>query len=606
MVIYITKEQDNHILDDLTDRLELQLIKETVTDGISLNEYISRKMPVIQDLQFLIADTDCLNDTDLLSVIHMIQTIWHVRTILLESKVLINEDGDSVRVLYPEEDIIQMNKNQESLLSNIEYILKGETIPVQNTMDEVWIGIISSHGGAGATHMAIHLTNYIHTITDNVCYVEANESGDLCSMADFYHMEKIEDNHYIRNGVDYWHQSIDQEKKYVVLDLGKFTASKMMLLNKCKIKILVSDGQPYRIMDMLNVYKRIGNDQTHLVFNYLDAATFKQLHDFYDLPEKTYRLSQHKDFFSGVDKIYDEMLKDYIRIPQKQRFSFLFSAKGINRPKQAIPNNSPEEEMPEENTYPEEEMPAENSYPEEEEMPAENSYPEEEEMPEESSYPKEEKIPAENSYPEEEKIPAENSYPEEEEMPEENSYPEEEEIPAENSYPEEEEIPEENSYPEEEEIPAESSYPEEEMPEENDYQEKGAKNRKKVVVSVMLLFVIGSFFGILKNHLVSSFPNPVVESTTETELVDDELNINPDIKLSVMEVDGADGYEVSYSTDKSFPAKKTVVVEVQTADKAVESLVADKTYYVRVRAFKYNQDGIKVYGDYTDVQKIRT
>ena len=550
MVIYIAKEQDIHILDDLTDRLELQLIKETVTDGISLNEYISRKMPVIQDLQFLIADTDCLNDTDLLSVIHMIQTIWHVRTILLESKVLINEDGDSVRVLYPEEDIIQMNKNQESLLSNIEYILKGETIPVQNTMDEVWIGIISSHGGAGATHMAIHLTNYIHTITDNVCYVEANESGDLCSMADFYHMEKIEDNHYIRNGVDYWHQSIDQEKKYVVLDLGKFTASKMMLLNKCIIKILVSDGQPYRIMDMLNVYKRIGNDQTHLVFNYLDAATFKQLHDFYDLPEKSYRLSQHKDFFSGVDKIYDEMLKDYIRIPQKQRFSFLFSAKGINRPKQAIPNtipnNSLEEEMPEENTYPEEEMPEENSYPEEEEMPEENSYPEEEKMPAESSYP------------------------------------------------------------EEEEIPAESSYPEEEMPEENDYQEKGAKNRKKVVVSVMLLFVIGSFFGILKNHLVSSFPNPVVESTTETELVDDELNINPDIKLSVMEVDGADGYEVSYSTDKSFPAKKTVVVEVQTADKAVESLVADKTYYVRVRAFKYNQDGIKVYGDYTDVQKIRT
>ena len=562
MVIYIAKEQDIHILDDLTDRLELQLIKETVTDGISLNEYISRKMPVIQDLQFLIADTDCLNDTDLLSVIHMIQTIWHVRTILLESKVLINEDGDSVRVLYPEEDIIQMNKNQESLLSNIEYILKGETIPVQNTMDEVWIGIISSHGGAGATHMAIHLTNYIHTITDNVCYVEANESGDLCSMADFYHMEKIEDNHYIRNGVDYWHQSIDQEKKYVVLDLGKFTASKMMLLNKCIIKILVSDGQPYRIMDMLNVYKRIGNDQTHLVFNYLDAATFKQLHDFYDLPEKSYRLSQHKDFFSGVDKIYDEMLKDYIRIPQKQRFSFLFSAKGINRPKQAIPNtipnNSLEEEMPEENTYPEEEMPEENSYPEEEEMPEKNSYPEEEEMPEENSYPEEEKMPAESSYPEEE------------------------------------------------EIPAESSYPEEEMPEENDYQEKGAKNRKKVVVSVMLLFVIGSFFGILKNHLVSSFPNPVVESTTETELVDDELNINPDIKLSVMEVDGADGYEVSYSTDKSFPAKKTVVVEVQTADKAVESLVADKTYYVRVRAFKYNQDGIKVYGDYTDVQKIRT
>lgn len=46
--------------------------------------------------------------------------------------------------------------------------------------------------------------------------------------------------------------------------------------------------------------------------------------------------------------------------------------------------------------------------------------------------------------------------------------------------------------------------------------------------------------------------------------------------------------------------------EVETADKAVESLAADKTYYVRVRAYKIKEDGTKVYGEYTDVQKIHT
>ena len=346
MLIYIAKEHNINMLDDLAEQYELQLIKELVTDTINLNEYISMNMPVIPDLQYLVIDKSCIQESGELfrEILDTIYSIWDVHVVILEEQLL-DEDGYPIKVIYQDVNMTLLDIYQQDLVLNLGYILKGETIPVQNTMDEVWIGIISSHGGAGATHMAIHLTNYIHTITDNVCYVEANESGDLCSMADFYHMEKIEDNHYIRNGVDYWHQSIDQEKKYVVLDLGKFTASKMMLLNKCKIKILVSDGQPYRIMDMLNVYKRIGNDQTHLVFNYLDAVTFKQLHDFYDLPEKTYRLSQHKDFFSGVDKIYDEMLKDYIRIPQKQRFSFLFNAdnlkKGIKKPKQAIPNNSP-------------------------------------------------------------------------------------------------------------------------------------------------------------------------------------------------------------------------------------------------------------------------
>ena len=88
--------------------------------------------------------------------------------------------------------------------------------------------------------------------------------------------------------------------------------------------------------------------------------------------------------------------------------------------------------------------------------------------------------------------------------------------------------------------------------------------------------------------------------------MDEDLNIDKNIKITVLEVDDADGYEVSYSTDQNFDQKTTVVVEVDSANKAVENLDEGMVYYVRVRAFKYTESGTKMYGEYTDVQKIRT
>ena len=139
--------------------------------------------------------------------------------------------------------------------------------------------------------------------------------------------------------------------------------------------------------------------------------------------------------------------------------------------------------------------------------------------------------------------------------------------------------------------------------------EQAEKRKKYVKTFLGILAITGvgsiSFLAATYHRSLFSFTNQtgVTEASTA---VDEDLNINPDIKISVLEVDGADGYEVSYSTDQSFPEERTVVVEVETADKAVESLAADKTYYVRVRAFKFKEDGTKVYGEYTDVQKIRT
>ncbi len=81
-------------------------------------------------------------------------------------------------------------------------------------------------------------------------------------------------------------------------------------------------------------------------------------------------------------------------------------------------------------------------------------------------------------------------------------------------------------------------------------------------------------------------------------------NKSKQILVKYKKVSGAKGYEISYSTDKNF--KKGVTAK--TTDKTsytIKKLKAKKTYYVRVRAYKVDSAGKKVYGKYSSVKKVK-
>ncbi|MGN0438187.1 MAG: hypothetical protein ACI4F4_06640 [Lachnospiraceae bacterium] len=559
MIIYISNEEHFNLLDEVVERYDWQLIKESVTQ-ISLNDYIAKKMPVITDLQYLIIDRTCIEEQDPIfrEVLDTIYSIWDVHIIIIEEQ-LVNEEGETVDVIE-QDNMTLLTWHQDSILTNITYILKGEKIPSEDIYTGVWIGVMSANCGAGATHLAISLTNYIHNNDESVCYVEANESGDLPAMAEFYEMNKIEDNHYEKEGIEYWHQSINPDKQFVVIDLGKYSATKLSLFNQCKIKIIVSDGKPYRIADANSVMKYIGDDKANLFFNFINEKEFDKLVNFYQIDKNVYRLSWHEDMFAGIDSVYADVLGDYITTPVKSskfiikpdKLKELMKRKGKKQPLQQSRENLEDipKEIPE--SFISEDIVSEDT-------------------PEDIFEPDEQT---------EEQVP--------EIMPEYKITEPEIDIPeADLDNIQDESVPEENPFDEPYVV---------------------ARKPKKNIVKMMLLFLVISGFStyIIWPQLTGFFFNNQQQQNITTELVDENLNINPDIKISVLEVEGADGYEVSYSTDRRFPEEKTVVVEVETADKAVENLAANKTYYVRVRAFKYNEDGIKVYGDYTDVQEIDT
>lgn len=74
------------------------------------------------------------------------------------------------------------------------------------------------------------------------------------------------------------------------------------------------------------------------------------------------------------------------------------------------------------------------------------------------------------------------------------------------------------------------------------------------------------------------------------------------IKIQYAPVAGATGYQVVYSTNRSFrKAKKKIVSKRKIV---LSGLQAGKTYYVRVRAFQ-EKDGTRSYGAYSKMKKVK-
>jgi len=72
------------------------------------------------------------------------------------------------------------------------------------------------------------------------------------------------------------------------------------------------------------------------------------------------------------------------------------------------------------------------------------------------------------------------------------------------------------------------------------------------------------------------------------------------MKVTIKKLRKVKGYEISYSLNKKFKSKKLIT----KTSKTIMNLKSGKTYYVRVRAYKLDSKGKKVYGNYSKVRQI--
>lgn len=76
-------------------------------------------------------------------------------------------------------------------------------------------------------------------------------------------------------------------------------------------------------------------------------------------------------------------------------------------------------------------------------------------------------------------------------------------------------------------------------------------------------------------------------------------------KVTWSKVSKVTGYEVIYSAKSNFKGAKTIRVSSKTLSKTITGLKTNKTYYVKVRAYKKDSTGNRVYGPSSSVKKIR-
>ncbi|MCI9447847.1 MAG: hypothetical protein HFH36_10750 [Lachnospiraceae bacterium] len=77
------------------------------------------------------------------------------------------------------------------------------------------------------------------------------------------------------------------------------------------------------------------------------------------------------------------------------------------------------------------------------------------------------------------------------------------------------------------------------------------------------------------------------------------------IAVTIKKVSGAAGYQVTYSTDKKFGKKATKTADSKKNTLTLTKLKKDKTYYVKVKAYKKDSAGKKVYSKFSKVSSIK-
>lgn len=70
-------------------------------------------------------------------------------------------------------------------------------------------------------------------------------------------------------------------------------------------------------------------------------------------------------------------------------------------------------------------------------------------------------------------------------------------------------------------------------------------------------------------------------------------------------VSGVRGYELVYAANSKFTGSRTVTASASSVQKTIKGLKKGKTYYVKIRAYKADGEGGRLYGAYCSAKKVK-
>lgn len=360
MVLYISSKAMRQTVDHSIKEAELLTLdcNNQIGNNISLSDYMKNKGFLLSknDVDYMIIDLSALSDSEETigeSIQGFLITHEHVRIIIISP---INQAGDKilselfavgVRDFAVSSDFVVIKQKLEECLTDqgmsykeaSEYKdVKKRTLEEKREVKEVnkvMIGVIGSQPRVGCTHNSIVIANQLKRWGYSVAYVEMNENGALQQIRQAEKLSMV-DSYFSSRNIDYYPDADnsllkkilkDQVYNFIILDFGSFQDCDINAYNRCHVKIVIGNTQPWEITFLADFWNRYDDEAREHINFYLnfvekesDRKVLKKLFhkDLKFLGYSTDPFSE-KDF-PGMS----ELLEEYLPEKSKKKGFFKF------------------------------------------------------------------------------------------------------------------------------------------------------------------------------------------------------------------------------------------------------------------------------------------
>lgn len=368
IALYITSKAFRQTIDHSIKEKELISLEcnNVISNTVSLEDFMNKKGFLLgdNDVDYLIIDLSALIDSDekIISSISGFLTMHEqVRIIIVAPK---NQTGDKilsalfgigVRNFAVGNDFVIVKQSLMKCLSDsgmsykdaVEYKDVKERGPKEireiREVNKVMIGIAGTQSRVGCTHNSIIIANELKRMGYAVAFVEMNHSGALHMIRQDERINMIDKMFFTSRNIDYYPdcdelllKKILNEKVYnfLVLDFGNFNDCNMNCYNRCHVKIVIGNVQPWEIhylADFWSRYDEEAREQINFYINFLkDEKDRRSL-------EKIFKSKMH--FIDFVQNPFEadgfpqlkSLLSDYLpNVPAKKKGGLFGLGKKVN------------------------------------------------------------------------------------------------------------------------------------------------------------------------------------------------------------------------------------------------------------------------------------
>jgi hypothetical protein len=264
-----------NILDFLKEKEEL--VVQKYVGEYDLKDFLSKSIQRLGHVQAIVIDRTCLINTEetIINAIQAFKPLSKIKIVFYcpnEEQSLVHElIGLGIFNIITESEVDKLKQEIEMCLLedmtekyikdkfDIEHDVKEDTV-IDFKGKQITIGVAGSQHRVGTTTVAMQFACYLSSIGAKVSYVEANDSGHMKLIAEYYKMERIGEG-YLYKGVAF--ESLNSKNKTafecVVYDLGVFNKNALIALENVQIPIICGGDKVFEQDCMEIISKKIVN-----------------------------------------------------------------------------------------------------------------------------------------------------------------------------------------------------------------------------------------------------------------------------------------------------------------------------------------------------------